>query len=371
MRILMAHWRLGRSGAQIVMSQLSEHFRSSGHRVDFVTTVDYGLAAQEFHSSCDELWHCHDTGTEPPLRYLERFRSRILKRGYDVLVTHHSLQAVAVAGLLPTSIATVSVIHEHPVLGAGYVGLSNPDAFDAYVGVSNGVTEGIRSMLREGSRILCIVNGVPAGNCPDRLPRDEFHALYVGRLNEEQKGILLLPQIVRAARNRGIPLHLTLVGEGKDKPKLVEAIQESGAGRWISVLGSLPQNEVFDHMAAADVFLLCSHHEGLALVVLEAMVRGCVPIATDLRDSTAEAITPGVDGFLIGDRSPDSFADSIELLWRDSGRLTKMRAEAHRTASTRFSAQRMVGEYEALFNELLTLPAGRRRIQNCERFMSA
>lgn len=371
MRILMAHWMLRWSGAQVVMTQLSDYLRAKGHRVDFVTTVAPGEAAPQFRTHCDELWHFPDTGSEPPILYLKRFKSTIERKGYDLFVTHHSLQGVAVAGLLPRTVATLSVIHEHPVTGSGYIGLSNPGAFDGFVGVSQGVTCGVREILGDLPSIRCILNGVKAGRSLDRPERPELHVLYVGRLVEEQKGILLLPGIVRESRKRGVPMRLTIVGDGEDRARLVEEIRRQRVSEWIALLGARPQGEVFEYMEQADILLLCSRHEGLPLVLAEAMYRGSVPVAARIGESTVEIVTDGVDGILVGGRDPSAFAESLSNLWTDRSRLASMRRQARETAASRFSEDRMCREYEALFEELLALPADRTRVQNCPRFMAS
>ncbi|HVT12010.1 MAG TPA: glycosyltransferase family 4 protein [Fimbriimonadaceae bacterium] len=366
MRILMAHWLMRRAGAQSVMSMLSEHFRAGGHQVDFVTTVERGPNAAEFAAHCDELWHCGDSAEIPVADYLSEFQDGILRRNYEVFVTHHSHQGVAVAGLLPTRIATVSIIHEHPVMGAGFVGLSNPDAFDAYVGVSRGVASAVREIVGPDRRVTCILNGVRCGVCSERPPRADMRGLFVGRLTE-QKGVLYLPQIVRAARRRGVPLQLTVLGDGEERAVLLREMRAQEVEPWIRILGNVPQREVFAHMEEADILLVTSRHEGLSLVIPEAMSRGCIPIATYLKESTAEIVTPRLDGFLV--QSVTAFAEAIETLYRQPGFLREMRKSARHTASTRFSDRRMAEEYEALFTELLTLPQSRRRIQNCPSFV--
>lgn len=361
----MAHWLMRRAGAQSVMSMLSEHLRAGGHQVDFVTTVEPGPNAAEFGAHCDELWHWGDSAEIPVADYLSEFREEILCRNYEVFVTHHSHQGVAVAGLLPTRIATVSIIHEHPVMGAGFVGLSNPDAFDAYVGVSQGVASAVRNIVGPARRVALILNGVRCGVCPERPPHSVFQGLFVGRLTE-QKGVRYLPQIVQAARRRGVPLQLTVLGDGEERAALLREIRAHGVEPWIRILGNVAQSEVFAHMEEADILLVASRHEGLSLVIPEAMSRGCVPIATHLKESTAEIVSSGLDGFLV--ESVPAFVEAIEALYTKPDLLRDMRKSARDTAVTRFSDRRMAEQYGALFTELLALPLNRRRIQNCPSF---
>lgn len=347
------------------MAMLSEGLRSAGHRVDFVTTVDPGPQAEEFEAFCDERWHFGDTGQLPANVYLSRFKAAILARRYDLLVIHHSHQAVAVAGLLPTSIATVSVIHEHPQLGAGHVALSNPGAFDAYVGVSGGVATAAKEMLGSSKRVETILNGIRCGSVAERPAREEFNALFVGHL-VDAKGIHLVPRILREARKRGVPLRVTMIGDGPDRERLLGTIRAERVEPWIELIGNVPQPEVFARMESADVLLHCARHEGLGLVLPEAMSRGCIPIAANLPESTAEVVTSGVDGFLAADL--DEYVEAIATLFHDRDRLATMRSAAHKTATSRFSAERMIDEYASLFRAVTELPPGRRRVQHCPSY---
>ena len=66
-------------------------------------------------------------------------------------------------------------------------------------------------------------------------------------------------------------------------------------------------------LAAADIFVLPSHFEGLPLAVIEAMHSGLAVIATDIRGAR-ELITSGVDGLLVAPGSVEPLTDAINLL---------------------------------------------------------
>lgn len=106
------------------------------------------------------------------------------------------------------------------------------------------------------------------------LPDDVLVAVCVGRLGPQkgQDTALAAWPAVRAA----LPgARLLLVGEGPARDEL-----ERAAGEGVELLGH--RDDVASLMAAADLALLPSRWEGLALALLEAMARGLPVVATDV-----------------------------------------------------------------------------------------
>jgi glycosyltransferase involved in cell wall biosynthesis len=347
MRILMAHWTLRPGGAQVIMCRLTAYLRSKGHEVDFLTTIEPGVSASEMGAICDRHWHCAKLPYESQRAYLPRLAKAIDAGRYDLLMTHHSPEAVAAAGLLKNRTVAISVIHDDPIRGYGYVGLANPDAFHAFVGVSQFVTDSVRMRIGRPERAVCILNGIPEAVLPNRGPSPTIRCLFVGRLEEAQKGCLLLPKIVDEARRVRVPIQLTVAGDGPDRSRLQRAIDDCGVADCVTLLGSLPQADVQARMAHSDILISCSRHEGLSLAVLEAMAKGCVPVAHAL-PPLREIITDGRDGVLIEGRAPIAYAEALKRFHETPHDLERMRREAHATVIDRFGEERMCEEYHAL-----------------------
>jgi UDP-glucose:(heptosyl)LPS alpha-1,3-glucosyltransferase len=72
------------------------------------------------------------------------------------------------------------------------------------------------------------------------------------------------------------------------------------------VLFAGPAADPYPFYAAADFFILPTHHDPCSLVVLEALAMG-LPVITTRRNGAAEIITPGVEGFVL-DRPGDCAA---------------------------------------------------------------
>ena len=68
--------------------------------------------------------------------------------------------------------------------------------------------------------------------------------------------------------------------------------------------------------AAADLFVLASHHEGIPVAVMEALAAG-VPVVATAVGGLAEAVQPGESGRLVPAHRPDLLADAIVDLATD------------------------------------------------------
>jgi glycosyltransferase involved in cell wall biosynthesis len=103
--------------------------------------------------------------------------------------------------------------------------------------------------------------------------------------------------------------------------------------------------------AAADLFALASHHEGIPVAVMEALAAG-VPVVATRVGGLAEAVDDDVSGRLVPARRPDLLADAIVGLASDAEARKRLSAGASAAAS-RFSATRSAAEIEAVYDRAL------------------
>jgi glycosyltransferase involved in cell wall biosynthesis len=133
-------------------------------------------------------------------------------------------------------------------------------------------------------RLVVVANGVsvpdPVG--PEQraqarsalgLGENEVGVLFVGQL-EERKDPLGAISAVEAARRDGAGLVLLMAGTGP-----LERQVAATAGPAVRALGH--REDLSDLYAAADLFLLPSHREGMSFALLEAMASGLTPVVAD------------------------------------------------------------------------------------------
>jgi glycosyltransferase involved in cell wall biosynthesis len=154
-----------------------------------------------------------------------------------------------------------------------------------------------------------------------------FELLCVGRLVPAKGQHVLLDALARL-RARGRRVHLTLVGQGPDRPSLEAQTRRLELGDAVDFAGAVNQDEISGYYAAADAFVLPSFAEGLPVVLMEAMALG-VPCITTHITGVPELIRDGAEGLLVAPSDVDGLVAAIERLMDDPA-LARRLAEAGR-----------------------------------------
>jgi len=149
---------------------------------------------------------------------------------------------------------------------------------------------------------------------------------------------------------RRIPSRLLLVGDGPDRGRAQQAAIEEGIADRVIFLGK--QESVAELLACADLFLLPSATESFGLVALEAMACG-VPVVASRVGGIPDVVPHGVAGYLAEPTDIDTMVEASVDLLSDSQRWDSFSRAAH-TAAERFSADRVVSEYEAFYQEVVS-----------------
>ena len=104
-------------------------------------------------------------------------------------------------------------------------------------------------------------------------------------------------------------VRLMILGDGPLRSELQERIEFLGLESVIQLLGYV--NNPLKYFSRADIFVLSSHVEGLPNVLVEAMICGCTPVATDCPTGPREVLADGRYGYLVEPRNPGSIANGI------------------------------------------------------------
>jgi glycosyltransferase involved in cell wall biosynthesis len=105
------------------------------------------------------------------------------------------------------------------------------------------------------------------------------------------------------------PVRLLILGDGSLRTDLQQRIAGHGLEHAVQLQGYVENPLKF--FAQADIFALSSHVEGLPNVLVEAMMCGCTPVATDCPTGPREVLEDGRYGYLVKPRDPRSIADGI------------------------------------------------------------
>jgi glycosyltransferase involved in cell wall biosynthesis len=117
-------------------------------------------------------------------------------------------------------------------------------------------------------------------------------------------------------------------------------------------VGSVPFKDMANRYRQMDLLVMPSVREGFGLSVAEAMACGLPVVASDC-SAIPELIDDGKGGFLCPVGDVNAFAEKINLL-ADSPKLRREMGEYNRAKVEKmFALDRMVKEYQELFEEVL------------------
>ncbi len=148
-----------------------------------------------------------------------------------------------------------------------------------------------------------------------------------------------------------IPAKLLLIGDGPERPHIQQLVKEMGLSSDVHFLGEQDQLEPL--FFCTDLFLLPSEQESFGLTALEAMNCGVPIIAADV-GGLPEVIVHGETGYLLPVGDIEGMAAKAVDLLSDPAKMSLFRAQARRRAEEHFDAVRIIPQYEALYEELLS-----------------
>jgi L-malate glycosyltransferase len=148
-----------------------------------------------------------------------------------------------------------------------------------------------------------------------------------------------------------MPAKLVLIGDGPDRGAAEYLVRKKRIQKDVHFLGK--QDNVYNFLSLADVFLLPSQLESFGLAALEAMACSVPVIATNT-GGVPEVVEHGVDGFLVDPGDVKTAATyAIDLLSRtDRGR--ELGQIARINAKKKFCANDVIPRYEAYYQRILS-----------------
>jgi glycosyltransferase involved in cell wall biosynthesis len=122
------------------------------------------------------------------------------------------------------------------------------------------------------------------------------------------KGFADLIEAIVLVRSKR-PVRLLILGDGPLRESLQDLIRARGLSDCVQLPGYV--ENPLKYFSRSDVFVLSSHVEGLPNVLIEAMMCGCTPVATDCPTGPREVLENGKYGYLVKPRDPASIAEGI------------------------------------------------------------
>ncbi len=187
---------------------------------------------------------------------------------------------------------------------------------DSLTCVSKDMVEQYKQIFRNPPHI-CVYNIVDDANSRTRMHEPVEHPWLVdksipvliaaGRLAPWKGFAGLIEALALLLRNR--PARLLILGDGPQRHELQLLIEARGVQDYVELVGYV--ENPLKYFSRADVFVLSSLLEGLPNVLVEAMMCGCTPVATDCPTGPREVLQDGKYGYLVPVRDPAAMAAAI------------------------------------------------------------
>ncbi len=140
--------------------------------------------------------------------------------------------------------------------------------------------------------------------------KGKYSLIAVGRL-VERKGFEFL---IRAMAKLPEDIILYIIGDGPLERPLRALGNEQHLNGRLRLLGYVPREDVHAYLRSADCFVLSSLHEGLGIVVQEAMYAG-LPIVSTNNGGQVDLIENYRNGILVNPGEADALASAIKELY--------------------------------------------------------
>jgi L-malate glycosyltransferase len=365
-------------GSGVVAAELARCLADRGHHTHVISS-DTPFRLRE--SDADVRFHRVETPGYPVFRepqYLLALANRLVQvaRAYrlDIIHAHYAIPHAAAAYLARQILAsgsggaktvprTITTLHGTDVTILG----SDPsyretvafciDQSDAVSAVSASLsadTKRAMSVTRDITVIPNFVDFEVYRRRPDPAlrarfcPADERLVIHISNLRpvKQVDAVVRVFAQIRAA----VPARLLIVGEGPELGRAEQLMNDLGVTAQVELAGEV--QDVVGLLSVSDLFLLPSLQESFGLSALEAMACG-VPVVASNVGGLPEVVTDGVTGFLHPPDQVARMAQSAIRILSEPALHAHMAAEGVRLATERFSSDRIVPQYEALYEHAL------------------
>jgi len=172
-------------------------------------------------------------------------------------------------------------------------------------------------------------------------------AIFVGELTRE-KGVHLFLEAAAMLKRDGLPIDITIVGDGPERPAL--KAQARALGTQVLFTGFISPELVNGHLRDKRLFVLPALESERGLVVAEALIQGVPVVATRVGAAPDLLVDPEC-GVLVPPGDATQLAAAMRMVFKDD-RFRVGAFRAGRSLTERLSAEQVAGRFEAIYNRV-------------------
>jgi glycosyltransferase involved in cell wall biosynthesis len=182
-----------------------------------------------------------------------------------------------------------------------------------FICISNETTNFIKDNLSEklNKRTFLLPNAIDLSrfslSAKKIKSKEKFQLISIGSLALRKNHIFLI-DVVHFLIKNGISIHLTILGEGIERKKIEQKIDELKLKKHITLTGNV--SDIVSYLNDADLYVHSATSEPFGLVLLEAMASGLPVIALDGKGNR-DFIIDDHNGYLINEFSVSKMGNKI------------------------------------------------------------
>ncbi|AIU77645.1 YpjH [Bacillus velezensis M27] len=358
-------------GSGIIATELGKLLAEKGHQVHFITSsIPFRL--NTYHPNI----HFHEVEVNqyavfkhPPydLTLASKIAEVAARENLDIIHAHYALPHAVCAYLakqmLKRDIGIVTTLHGTDITVLGYDPSLKDlirfaiEASDRVTAVSTALAGETYDLIKPDKKIETIYNFIDervylkknTESIKEKhgiLP-DEKVVIHVSNFRKVKR----VKDVIRVFRNiaANTKAKLLLVGDGPEKCVAWQLVEKYGLQDQVLLLGN--QDRVEELYSISDLKLLLSEKESFGLVLLEAMACGVPCIGTNI-GGIPEVIKDQVSGFLVEVGDIQAASEKALAVLEDKQLSKRLTDHALKMVETAFSSQRIVSQYERIYDEL-------------------
>jgi len=276
-----------------------------------------------------------------------------------VVVFNYDYISSSVSALFPEHVALIGVAHSDDAEHYEHVNRVGR-YWNHIVGVSDEITDGIRTLNQSLDRVTSIRNGISdcninnsEGSTSNRKAKEKINLVYSGRMVDSQKKVKRYIDLASELNKRDIDFHLNMLGDGSELDLLKTEIDSRGLFENVSLLGRVSNEVSIEYFRNSDVFLLLSDFEGLPISLLEALREGCIPIVYNMNSGVNDVIEHGLNGYVCQTNKIVNVADYIEKIFHSNNNEEMIANCKNSLKNKKLTSVDMSDKYVEIFRDCL------------------
>jgi glycosyltransferase involved in cell wall biosynthesis len=177
------------------------------------------------------------------------------------------------------------------------------------------------------------------------LEDEKIYLISVGRMVKRKGYKYLVKTLERLPKN----VNAIILGEGPEKENLLKLAKKLKVENRLILPGFVSEEEKFQYLDNADIYVLSSLHEGFGIVLQEAMQVG-LPIVATNNGGQVDFVKDGENGFLVEPKNSKLISEKIKEMIKNDNLKNKI-SQKNKKDINKFGIKEIAKDYLKLMSK--------------------